>query len=451
VIAQRHKILRQVIELRECPPEEAGRARSVLRDAYYRRLLPAIERICSELSSPDRVHRIDTLEIDLGPVPLEALEPAIADRFEAAFSGALTEAIDDAPEFDAELELLGYFLWTGSLPWWADRGERNALEAALDGLIRRAPQALRRTLREAPDQERTRRRIVRAYSDRALADLSAAMAPALSAAHPDWSAEATILLRASELTHGRSARDARNAWWEEVLDAADAEDVWAVADSQRFFRALFSRLVRRLDLDYRALLADLRRALDGSTPPWLRDLVDGLWGETEGEQAPALDAGSAGTEPARLLEQLPPGAQRTELEHLPARLREQVLRVLRAGGAADPDALLALLRDARDAPARKEDEAADLRFSDTDALYVENAGLVILWPFLEKFFGRLGLIEKKKFKDAASVQRAAGLLQYVAAGDPSPSEYLLPLNKVLCGMAPEEVFDFGPEITSVEI
>jgi hypothetical protein len=95
--------------------------------------------------------------------------------------------------------------------------------------------------------------------------------------------------------------------------------------------------------------------------------------------------------------------------------------------------------------------AVDLTFSDIDEIYVENAGLVILWPFLQNFFTHLGLIEKKQFRDPAARQRAVGLLQYVAAADPQPPEFLLPLNKVLCGMPVDDVFDFGPEITGVEM
>lgn len=43
-----------------------------------------------------------------------------------------------------------------------------------------------------------------------------------------------------------------------------------------------------------------------------------------------------------------------------------------------------------------------------------------------------------------------GLLQYLVTEDPSPPEYLLPINKLLCGMAPDEVFEFGPPMVEVE-
>jgi hypothetical protein len=97
-----------------------------------------------------------------------------------------------------------------------------------------------------------------------------------------------------------------------------------------------------------------------------------------------------------------------------------------------------------------EDHTVDLRFSDADELYIDNAGLVILWPFLERFFERLDLVTAHRFHDAAAVHRAVGLLQYLATTEPSPPEYLLPLNKVLCGMALDEVWTLDTPLTEAE-
>jgi hypothetical protein len=83
-------------------------------------------------------------------------------------------------------------------------------------------------------------------------------------------------------------------------------------------------------------------------------------------------------------------------------------------------------------------------------LFVGNAGLVILWPFLSHFLARLELLADKEFKDAAARQRAVGLLQHIATAESSFPEYLLPLNKVLCGLELTEVFDFGPPLSELE-
>jgi Contractile injection system tape measure protein len=52
--------------------------------------------VFANVSSPDRILRIDTLEIDLGEVPLDELEHALSKKFEAAFARELTAAISHA-------------------------------------------------------------------------------------------------------------------------------------------------------------------------------------------------------------------------------------------------------------------------------------------------------------------------------------------------------------------
>lgn len=101
-------------------------------------------------------------------------------------------------------------------------------------------------------------------------------------------------------------------------------------------------------------------------------------------------------------------------------------------------------------PLKKEARPLESVFNEPEEAYVENAGLVLLWPFLQRFFSQLELLEDKQFKDAEAAQRAVGLLQYLATEDASGPEYLLPLNKVLCGMKPEDEFDFGSPLSETE-
>lgn len=92
-----------------------------------------------------------------------------------------------------------------------------------------------------------------------------------------------------------------------------------------------------------------------------------------------------------------------------------------------------------------------LAFSDSDAVYINNAGLCILWPFLAAFFERLELVQNGRFHNQAAKQCAACLLYYLTTEELNPPEYLLPLNKLLCGMAHNEVFDFATPLTAAQI
>ena len=71
-------------------------------------------------------------------------------------------------------------------------------------------------------------------------------------------------------------------------------------------------------------------------------------------------------------------------------------------------------------------------------IYVENAGLVLLWTFMPFLFNRLGMLkknDKKKnvFIDRQAQERAIHLTQFMVTGTENPQEFDLPLNKLICG------------------
>ena len=81
-------------------------------------------------------------------------------------------------------------------------------------------------------------------------------------------------------------------------------------------------------------------------------------------------------------------------------------------------------------------------FNDLDnseSLFVENAGLVLLWPFLSRLFDKLNLMEKREFVDNESQQKAILLSEFLVTGKTEFQESSLSLNKIICG-APLEMF-----------
>jgi hypothetical protein len=78
---------------------------------------------------------------------------------------------------------------------------------------------------------------------------------------------------------------------------------------------------------------------------------------------------------------------------------------------------------------------------------------VLLWPFLERLFERLDLLTERRFNGTTAAHRAAALLQYIASGvadEPLP-EFVLPLNKLLCGVPMDDVFDLELPLTRAEM
>ncbi len=79
--------------------------------------------------------------------------------------------------------------------------------------------------------------------------------------------------------------------------------------------------------------------------------------------------------------------------------------------------------------------------SGRDRMLIPNAGIVLLAPYLEDLFVRLGLVvggaTEKHFVDQAAISRGVSLLHYLANGNFDQPNLDMPLNTLLCGGAPK--------------
>jgi hypothetical protein len=109
--------------------------------------------------------------------------------------------------------------------------------------------------------------------------------------------------------------------------------------------------------------------------------------------------------------------------------------------------------DARPSENQIKDSQAQ-EFNDLDgveSLLVENAGLVLLWPFLSRLFDKLNLMEKRDFVDNESQQKAILLTEYLVSGKTEFQESFLTLNKIICGAAPDMFVDIDLPLEKFEL
>lgn len=85
-----------------------------------------------------------------------------------------------------------------------------------------------------------------------------------------------------------------------------------------------------------------------------------------------------------------------------------------------------------------------------EPFYVGNAGAILLWPFLSRYFQTLGLLEQNSFRSEEEQSRAIHLVQYLATGKLEAPEHELLLNKLLCGARPEEPLHPVTAVTEAE-
>ncbi len=191
MIVQRHRIRRQVIEVRTPAEDVASRIHQEVSRIQRQSLESIIEECCSDLSSPDRIHRIEKLEVDLGAVPLQDLEGGLSQKLKSAMREALQTQIekldreasaDSHPATRSQLELVAFFAENGTLPWWADTSRPRHLRDSIEFLLEHAPEDLATLFADFVRHRHRLQRIVLHCDDDTLLALFDVIAPSGSVA-----------------------------------------------------------------------------------------------------------------------------------------------------------------------------------------------------------------------------------------------------------------------------
>jgi hypothetical protein len=422
------------------------------------RISSLLDRVCSEVDDAEPIQRIDALELELGSIALENFDDELLAKLEVALRLALrgrtqaqlpSPSDDEPPEPSSEsetpkqfgrgehaLELLDAYAWTGNLPWWADAREHELLTRHVRELLLHAPTRWLELLHAHADDRVGLDRLARAC---------------------DAELFATVLERAGA---GSMLADLHEL--EQLLARVGVR-------SERMRAPLLASLGRRGRIDPATVLPTVLRELDTAVLAALAERLDARpqvftalraaiasvrvqAQERENEVAEALesfhehDADAATNARAE-----PESRSESGSGSKPETASEVESESERAGDPVEPAASQspATIRDpeharpAEPVPARNDRDARELQLARRralarlDELYIEDAGLVILWPFIERLFTRVELLDERRFRDEAAQTTGIALLAHLALGDPAVPEHQLTLAKLLCGRALE--------------
>ncbi|TCD01779.1 contractile injection system tape measure protein [Pedobacter psychroterrae] len=550
---QLHIIKRQVIDLKIDGRLTANDIQDRVSQIYKDKLVPILNRYLDTLSETDRIDRISSLEIDLGVIRDEDIEFMLEEKLEEQLSLAnpkITSQAKPIPVPDAgeplspanqpETDLIGYFLQTGTLPWWVKEDKQQAFKNAVHSLLAKESVvipsffgqllldniALKRLIFTADDelldnilnQVVTRYRasnpslkllyhylgqrqskiqfkqlwwtvlLTNAFRLPAIAGKTTATLVALY--FDKMTAQETALLKpiATSLTTLTTFYKQKAALLQSLISAADLLPVKNLNQQKEYSKQIKQLLEREVAINSTSRIDSLYtiqniwnkiRSLHGLGQVNYEGFNSPEQGQgkelyREDHQNSALatasfttndnvgktSAGDARhTDPT---EDLTINDTGNVLSNIHTALREeQKLPGESAGILVEGHGLdinLAINDESSDLPQYLQPQFRTASgnlistFSDTDRLYIPYSGLVLLWPFLDRFFSSIHLISETGFIDAAASTKACLLLQYIAEGSQwQRFEPNLPLNKLLCGIDLFEPVDVNVEITEDEL
>lgn len=489
-----HLIHRQVVEMELLGGGDPFSVQSEVSRVCREELPRILQRVFDELV-PGTAHvRWERLELDLGELRGLELEP-LAARLREALQETLRRArpASSAPVSDwregtvsgpqgAGLEvltpeasdeaLLRVFLETGMVPWWAEGLDGAALDARLLALLERQPGRVAPWLRGHDGAVRMARRILGQFpASTALALLEVlaredsvetvlttvleTAAPGVPA--PSWrrllvetllpvalasrpgTLHADAVLEAAERTAVALGADPRTmrAQWHQYESSAPASQAPAPSAEAPVGRVEAARVVAS-EAKAQAM------SEDGSPSPRVAPSAESA------HEVPHREASRPQVEAVRQGQGLlppPPNQQETvrEFEAMPSPERPGAEPHAPDGPSAEPTGpradAISRVPSVRPGPSAVPCSPPSLSRETLlqHGLPVDNAGLVLLHPFLKTFFDAVGLLDGKTFRDFEARCRAACLLQWLANEDGAEDEHRMPLNKVLCGVPLEEV------------
>ena len=467
----KHIINRQVIELTLGKDENAWEIQQAVASAYRSAVIPVMDEVFTEFSG-DHTVRFEMIELDLGTMTPSEIEREFARRVRArlreallassrqgnAESTAVGKAIGTTISAEkAAIELIRRFLRTGTLPWWAESPPRESLEETMLGLLDAATAEVQELLRMELAYENSRHRLVHQFSDSVLMKVMDVLHERPAGLRSLTEGLMQLYKEAGPaLTPDRHVF--RLAVWDTVLKAVTGRD--HEPTETELLRAFLAQLSGRLNLPFREVartlgdtverlkkgrstienaLAETTSAPDVMPPvnhdegvrhPALRNGPPVPEKPLEGVQTDAASSEDAGRRPESGV--YAEGHGETAVTHEKTYRRGSTAGTLKTGTP----------RTGREAghtaglPFRTSGhERTGGTGRSSSGLHVTNAGLVILWPYLGAFFRKIGLTGEHGFVDEASAERALHILQFLASGEEEDvPEYLLPLNKVLCGI-----------------
>jgi hypothetical protein len=383
-----HRVRRQTWRLCVASPPAAFAARARFR-AEVEDLLPAFGRAFDAWAPGDTVLRIPRLELSLRVRSLDELAAKLAEALRREAPAPAAPA-PRAAAADALRDLLHY-LATGRLEWHAAHAEPAVAAAALRETLR---EALPAAVRAAPSG-----------------------ATAFEAAAHFWIRLLELLPlerwpEAATLVQRREARKPAAAGAPDTSASAAAGPAPAAPE---LLAAIGAIVHARASIGGRAALA-LAAAVLASAP--LRALAAGRVREMLARLAGA----------AAPLETPEPVAR-----HFASRAPAPVL-------SPNPEAPRARARPQAPRPTGARAGAPEAR---PFALMADNAGLVILHPFLPRLFESCELHAPGGRFAPHALARAAALLHWLAHGRDEVHEFELPVVKVLLGLRPDDPLAAG--------
>lgn len=324
---------------------------------------------------------------------------------------------------ETRLELFLYFLKTGRLPRWVIKCPD--FKEIKGEVLRQYPEPLKKFITDSADDPIILTRVRSLFSDAELLSIVFAKSQ-----EPAGILMSSLLSESEKL---ESAQSPREMIWREGLQYIRES---GTPDPVRLFWQVINRLAHELPQSADTIIRDTIKALKKSTRPAVKTLVECI-AQDEATIFIGNKKAAKGEPKIKQVDRKYSEGKPTDKQNGTTTSQDIQQTNQEAQGKKDSENLIPSNDDLAMETYEKNKKSYSISYQGEE-ITIWNAGLVLLWPFLEGFFDGLGLIQESTYIDKTAGYKGVYCLQYLADPANQAMEFEFPLNKILCGIDMDE-------------
>ncbi len=395
------------------------------------KIVPVFQQVFDNFSNDNKTIRIDKLEIDLGIISRKDYErefekyvkEALTSKLESMELNSLYNDAENSFEnitiANSKLDVIVFFLKSGVLPWWTKSTTVGNLDSIFEDVLDSCANDLKTTIKSEIHNIVFIKRLINQFSENIINNILLLLA--------EDKFEINVLI--ADLFRLKLHKNFinvnhnyyRNKLYLYLFNAAGSNET--IASGKELLRDIIFDLSFDFNVNYTKLIEDFKIETPSEFSALFAEFVSDEFN------------GIKFIDNIKILEV--PHEKKINIKNDPEILRNKndpkTLRNKNDPGILrnknDPE----ILRN-KNGPEILKYKKEEVSENINEEYYIENSGLVILYPYISKFFSKLNLLNENDFRDLESNIKAVHLLQYIASGEFNSLEHYLVLNKLLCGM-----------------
>ncbi len=484
---QKHIIKKQVIALELPDKENAFQIQNSMRRLYYEKILKLLDELFSEICGKDEYIFLNQLELDLGSININKFDNEFIEKLKKCFYETVIEKVKQGSikltgevvskngkliksplllsdkkeklkgsltENEYFFELIKHFILKGTIPWWGDLKEKS-IEEVFKTVIKEKPIEVKRFIKEISSQSEPIERIIQQFKNSAIKQLLQLLYKEQYGSIEIWKEEITPLLEKVDILKAQQIRIPQQLHvfllrkFKKIITEKKIEQkltiefVWFVKEEYKIELALFDDgLIYQTKVSIGKVKSKAKSTHDD-------DLI---------HQTKASIKKAKSTHDDDLIHQTKASIEKAKSTHDDDLIHQTKASIEKAKSTHNDDLIekeekYSKEKQIKESAYIETKDKTGKEIFDTDKtekiepeqlvkehegefeeIFISNAGLVLINPYLPRFFEVLKLIEGNKFIKEENKIKAVFIIQYFITGEGNTPEYELLLNKLLCGL-----------------